>query len=139
MNATVTARRFLQVSVFDRSLDPLGPFDAAVSRYVLHHVIDPAAFVARQVGAASPGRGPCRERPCHRSRPGVRRAIMQPSRVARDRTHTRNLTGGELVDLLAGAGLSDVSLVEDSFVLDFDEWFDRGTPGDTKPAVRERL
>ena len=59
--------------------------------------------------------------------------------VARDRTHTRNLTGGELVDLLAGAGLSDISLVEDSFVLDFDEWFDRGTPGDTKAAVRERL
>ena len=43
------------------------------------------------------------------------------------------------MDLLASAGFSDVSLVEDSFVLDFDEWFDRGTPGDTKPAVRERL
>src|SRR4029077_17756719 len=41
--------RFLQVSVFDRALDPLGPFDAALSRYVLHHIVDPAAFVARQV------------------------------------------------------------------------------------------
>ncbi len=130
--------RFLQVSVFDRSLDPLGPFDAAVSRYVLHHVIDPAAFVARQVALLRPGgvlvvndhvTDPAPESAGHH-------AALE---VARDRTHTRNLTGGELVDLLAGAGLSDVSLVEDSFVLDFDEWFDRGTPGDTKPAVRERL
>src|SRR4029077_7036878 len=46
--------RFLQVSVFDGSLDALGPFDAAVSRYVLHHVVDPAAFVARQVALLRP-------------------------------------------------------------------------------------
>ena len=55
MHVTATRGRFLQVSVFDRSLDPLGPFDAAVSRYVLHHVIDPAAFVARQVALLRPG------------------------------------------------------------------------------------
>jgi hypothetical protein len=35
--------------------------------------------------------------------------------------------------------LSEIRLVEESFTLDFDEWFDRGTPGDTKEAVRGRL
>ena len=109
-----------------------------MSRYVLHHVIDPAAFVAQQVALLRPGgvlvvndhvTDPAPESPL----------IMRPSRSRAIATHTRNLTGGELVDLLAGAGLSDVRLVEDSFVLDFDEWFDRGTPGDTKSAVRERL
>jgi hypothetical protein len=30
-------------------------------------------------------------------------------------------------------------LVEDSFILDFDEWFDRGNPVDTKERVREKL
>ena len=59
--------------------------------------------------------------------------------VARDRTHTRNLTGGELVDLLASAGLTQVRYIEESFTLDFDEWFDRGTPADSKANVRARL
>jgi len=129
---------FLQISVIDPVLDPLGPFDAALSRYVLHHVIDPAAFLARQVGLLRPGgvlvvndhvTDPCRQTADHH-------AALE---IARDRTHTRNLTGGELVDLFAGAGLRDIRLVEDSFTLDFDEWFDRGTPGDTKHEVRKRL
>ncbi len=59
--------------------------------------------------------------------------------IARDRNHTRNLIDGELVDLFAGAGLSDIRYVEESFKLDFDEWFDRGTPSDTKASVRSRL
>ena len=58
---------------------------------------------------------------------------------ARDRTHTRNLTSGALVDLLARAGLVDLRLVEEPFTLDFDEWFDRGTPVDSKAEVRARL
>jgi 2-polyprenyl-3-methyl-5-hydroxy-6-metoxy-1,4-benzoquinol methylase len=40
--------RFLQMSVYDQSLDSLGPFDAALSRYVLHHVERPAQFLERQ-------------------------------------------------------------------------------------------
>ena len=59
--------------------------------------------------------------------------------IARDRTHTRNLTGGELVDLFASAGLTQITYIEETFVLDFDEWFDRGTPADSKPNVRARL
>ena len=59
--------------------------------------------------------------------------------IARDRTHTRNLTGGELVDLFARAGLENLTLVEEPFVLDFDEWFDRGTPSLAKESVRRNL
>ena len=33
----------------------VAPFDAAVSRYVLHHVLDPSAFVAAQVARLRPG------------------------------------------------------------------------------------
>ena len=59
--------------------------------------------------------------------------------IGRDRTHTRNLSGGELVDLFARVGLTSISYVEEAFTLDFDEWFDRGTPSDTKTSVRLAL
>src|SRR5687767_11494613 len=38
--------RFVQGSIFDS--DWPGPFDATISRYVVHHVLDPDAFIARQ-------------------------------------------------------------------------------------------
>ncbi len=47
---------------------------------------------------------------------------------ARDTTHTRNLTPGELVDLLAAEGLREIATAEEAFSLDLDEWFGRGTP-----------
>jgi len=129
---------FLQVSVFDDSLESLGPFDGAISRYVLHHVVAPEAFVARQIALLRPGG--ILAVSDHLTDPNPDRAAYHGAlEVARDRTHTRNLTGGELVDLLAFAGLVDIRLVEESFTLDFDEWFDRGTPGDTKQSVRTRL
>jgi 2-polyprenyl-3-methyl-5-hydroxy-6-metoxy-1,4-benzoquinol methylase len=133
-----TRASFFQGSVFDRDVDPFGPFDAAVSRFVLHHVVDPAAFVARQVALLRPGgvlviadhiTDPAPERADHH-------AALE---VARDRTHTRNLTGGELVDLLATAGLSGISMVEDTFTQDFDEWFDRGSAIEPKVEVRQRF
>src|SRR5271165_4964822 len=46
---------FHQLSLFDSALDDLAPFDGALSRYVVHHVIDPSAFVARQVQLLRPG------------------------------------------------------------------------------------
>jgi len=58
---------------------------------------------------------------------------------ARDRTHTRSLTPGGLVDLLSQVGLRDVRLVEEPFDLDFDEWFDRGSPSLPKEEVRRML
>jgi 2-polyprenyl-3-methyl-5-hydroxy-6-metoxy-1,4-benzoquinol methylase len=130
--------RFFQTSVFDRAIDGLGPFDATLSRYVLHHLIDPAAFLARQVELLRPG--------------GILIAndqVTDPDpllanhhaaiEVARDQTHTRNLKGGQLVDLFAAAGLTSIRYIEDTFTLDFDEWFDRGTPGEPKETVREWL
>jgi SAM-dependent methyltransferase len=128
--------RFAQASLFADDL--AGPFDAAVSRYVLHHVTDPLAFVRRQVELLRPGGVLVL---CdHSTDPDPEAARHhQELEWARDHTHTDNLTPGSLVDLLLRAGLHDLRLVEESFTLDFDEWFDRGTPADTKENVRARL
>ena len=101
-------------------------------------LIDPHAFLARQIALVR--RGGVIVVCDHTTDPDPAIAAHHGAlEVARDRTHTRNLTGGELVDLFARAGLEDISLVEEPFVLDFDEWFDRGTPGDTKESVRGKL
>jgi 2-polyprenyl-3-methyl-5-hydroxy-6-metoxy-1,4-benzoquinol methylase len=129
---------FLQSSVFDPSLDAFGPFDAALSRYVLHHVEEPGRFLKRQIDLLLPG-GILIVND-HITDPDPQVAAHHGKlEVARDRTHTRNLTGGELVDLFASAGLTAIRYVEEPFTLDFDEWFDRGTPSDTKDHVRSQL
>jgi SAM-dependent methyltransferase len=130
--------RFFQWSVYDQNLDALGPFDAALSRYVLHHVEDPARFLERQVKLLRPG-GVLVVNDHITDPDPIVAAHHAALEIARDRTHTRNLTGGELVDLFASAGLSDIGYREESFHLDFDEWFDRGTPSDAKSTVRTRL
>jgi SAM-dependent methyltransferase len=130
--------RFLNGSLFDAGIDALRPLDAAVSRYVLHHVVDPAAFLARQAELLRSGGilAACD----HITDPDpVRSAQHDAIEIGRDRTHTRNLTGGQLVDLFAGAGLREIRLVEDAFWLDFDEWFDRSTPSKPKETVRAML
>jgi 2-polyprenyl-3-methyl-5-hydroxy-6-metoxy-1,4-benzoquinol methylase len=113
-------------------------FDAAVSRYVLHHSRAPAEFVAHLVRLLRPGGVLVL---CdHLTDPDRGRAEWhQEVERLRDRTHTKNPTGGELVDYFAGAGLTDVRLEEEAFDLDFDEWFDRGTPAADKAAVRKIL
>ena len=40
---------------------------------------------------------------------------------------------------MAWAGLEEVLLVEEPFTLDFDEWYDRGSPFESKADVRDRL
>ncbi len=127
---------FEQRSLFDPSL--AGPFDAAVSRYVLHHTPDPTAFVRRQVELLRPG-GVLVVCDHTTDADHDRAAHHNELERARDRTHTRNLTAGELADLVAGAGLEDIRLLEDAFTLDFDEWFDRGTPAEEKESVRRKL
>jgi SAM-dependent methyltransferase len=128
--------RFERISVADPSLR--GPFDAAVSRYVLHHVGDPAAFLARQVELLRPGGVLVLSD--HTTDPDAARAALHEElERGRDTTHTRNLTAGALVDLLGAAGLVEVRMVEERFSLDFDEWFDRGTPSRSKSEVRARL
>jgi SAM-dependent methyltransferase len=128
--------RFVRGSVFDESI--AAGFDAAISRHVLHHVNSPAAFLARQVGLLRPGGVLVL---CdHTTDPDAERAAWhQAVERARDTTHTANHTPGAMVDLCAGAGLTDLRMVEHEFGLDFDEWFDRGTPGATKDEVRALL
>lgn len=125
-------------SIFDREMESLGPFDGAVSRFVLHHMEDPARFVARQAELLRPGG--VLVLMDHTADPDVaRRAWHQDIEVARDTTHTANLPPGRVVDLFVAAGLEDVSMTQIRFELDFDEWFDRGTPGVSKDECRRRL
>lgn len=125
--------RFLAGSFFDA--DPGGPFDAAVSRHVLHHAEDPLAFVARQASLVRPGGVVVLCDHTTDPDPG-RQAWHHEIECLRDRTHTRNLTPAGLVDLATRAGLGHLRFVEEPFLLDFDEWFDRGTPAAEKATVR---
>jgi SAM-dependent methyltransferase len=127
---------FLQGSLYE--LEPGGPFDAAVSRYVLHHVADPLAFLQRQVELVRPSGVVVL---CdHTASPDPTAARWHNGIEAlRDTTHTANLSPGAIVDLFLAAGLGSVRLVEEPFSLDFDEWFDRGTPGLPKAEVRGRI
>jgi SAM-dependent methyltransferase len=128
--------RFEQSSLYDAAL--AGPFDAAISRYVLHHVTDPVAFVGRQAELLRSGGvlvlcDTTNDADCERA------GVLDEVERARDKTHTRNLSPGAIVDLFAAAGLRDIRLCEESYTLDFDEWFDRGTPVDSKANVRARF
>jgi SAM-dependent methyltransferase len=124
---------FEQGSVFDLAADR--PFDAAVSRFVVHHAPDPVGFIRAQ--AERVRRGGAVVVSDHVTDPDADASRWhQEIERARDRTHVRNLTSGELVDALARAGLAEIQLSEDPFELDFDEWFDRGTPALPKSAVR---
>ena len=129
--------RFVQGSIYDADV-PGAPFDAVVSRYVLHHVAEPTAFLARQFTLLSPGGVLILSD--HTTDPDPARAEWHREvEFARDRTHTHNLTPGAIVDLFAAAGLGDLRLDEESFTLDFDEWFDRGTPSAPKDATHSRI
>ncbi|MGH9676786.1 MAG: class I SAM-dependent methyltransferase, partial [Candidatus Acidiferrum sp.] len=127
---------FQQCSLFDNVLS--GPFDAAVSRRVLHHTPDPAAFITRQVQLLRPGGILLVADHTTDPDPAVCRHHQDIER-ARDVTHMRNLTLGELADLLSASGLIELHLCEEAFPLDFDEWFDRGTPAEAKEIVRRKL
>ncbi len=113
-------------------------FDAAVSRFVLHHVRDPLAFLAAQASRVRPGGAVVASD--HVADPDPDRARWHAEiEVARDATHVRNLTAGELADTFARAGLVRIRVVEEALDLDFDEWFDRGTPQAPKEEVRRML
>ncbi|HEY6005933.1 MAG TPA: methyltransferase domain-containing protein [Anaeromyxobacter sp.] len=128
--------RFEQRSLFD--LSPGQPLDAALSRNVIHHLEDPQAFVARQAALVRPG-GAVLVLDLSGEPDPAGQAFSQGIERDRDRTHVRTLTPGEMVDMLIRAGLEDLRLAEEHLVLDFDEWFDRGTPAAPKEAVRARL
>ncbi|HZA51270.1 MAG TPA: class I SAM-dependent methyltransferase [Myxococcaceae bacterium] len=127
--------RFEQRSIFEVDARD---FDAAVSRYVLHHVEDPPAFIRRQAGLIRPG-GIVLALDSSGDPDPARHEWSQRIERERDRTHVRTLTPGELVDAFAAAGLVDLQLKEDELDLDFDGWFDRGTPSAPKEEVRARF
>jgi SAM-dependent methyltransferase len=117
------------------ALDPGERFDGAVSRLVLHHVADPLSFVTAQRDRLRPGGVllVCD----HITDPDPAKARWHHEiEIGRDVSHERCLTSGALVDLFARLGLERVGLVEEPRTLDFDEWFDRGTPGRPKADVR---
>lgn len=124
-----------------RHLDSLprdATFDASVSRFVLHHVQDPDAFLAAQVARLR--RGGAVVVSDHVADPDPAAARWHREiELARDASHVRNLTPGEIADAFARAGLAEVTLAEDRLDLDFDEWFDRGTPQAPKDEVRRML
>jgi 2-polyprenyl-3-methyl-5-hydroxy-6-metoxy-1,4-benzoquinol methylase len=127
-------------AVFERGsiFDVAGPFDAAVSRFVIHHMQDATAFIRHQATLLRPGGVLVASD--HTTDPDENNARWhQEIERRRDGTHTKNLTNGEIVDAFAAAGLRDIRLDEEPFTLDFDEWFDRGTPTDSKQSVRALL
>jgi SAM-dependent methyltransferase len=128
--------RFEQGAVSGLASDQ--PFDAAVSRFVIHHAPDPVAFLRAKADRVRPG-GVVLASDHVTDPDGPAARWHQEIERARDRTHERNLTPGELADAFGRAGLSDVQLAEDGFELDFDEWFDRGTPALPKAEVRARV
>ena len=130
--------RFVNHSVFDQAVDAAGPFDVAVSRFVLHHVVDPAAFLGRQMALVRPGGALILCDHTTDTDPARAEEHNLIERL-RDTTHTSNHTSGGIVDLFARLGLVEVRCVEERFTLDFDEWFDRGTPASPKATVRDRL
>jgi hypothetical protein len=119
-------------------LDAGARFGGAVSRYVLLHVVDPAELVQAQVARLTSGGVlvVCD----HTTDPAPAQGeTHQAIEKARDRTHIRNLTTGELLDLFTLAGLTELQSREESFSLDFDEWFDRGTSAAPKEEVRAQV
>lgn len=125
-------------SVFDAVRNAQPPFDAAISRYVIHHVADPVAFLRRQAELVRPGGVivACD----HTTDPEPSLAAWhQRIEIDRDSTHTRNLSPGALVDAFAQAGLEHIRLAEEPFTLDFDEWFGRGTGHVAREAVLAQL
>jgi len=128
--------RFEQGSLFQLATD--APFDAAVSRFVVHHAADPVAFIRAKAERVRPG-GAVLVADHVTDADADAARWHRDIEHARDRTHVRSLSSGELVDAFARAGLSSVQLREDPFELDFDEWFDRGTPALSKEEARALL
>jgi SAM-dependent methyltransferase len=128
--------RFECQSLFEHTSG--GPFDASISRYVLHHVADPLAFIRRQVELIRPGGLVVLSDHLTDPDPSLADDHNAIERL-RDHTHTRNLSPGAIVDLFASAGLEAIRFSEEAFTLDFDEWFDRGTPAASKLEVRDLM
>jgi SAM-dependent methyltransferase len=127
---------FEQRSLFDSAITE--SFDVAVSRLVLHHTPDAAQFIARLFELLRPGGVLMLCDHTTDPKPSAAEYHQRLER-GRDRTHVQNLTAGGLADAVCAAGFEDIRLSEHRYYLDFDEWFDRGTPAEEKETVRRLL
>ena len=115
------------------------PFDACVSRNVLHHVEDPArSSRARRPShgrVASWSRSTTSADPDPERAAWARRDRARPGSDARSEPHARR-AGRRVRSRRARRRAARRGARS---TLDFDEWFDRGTPAAPKDAVRARL
>jgi 2-polyprenyl-3-methyl-5-hydroxy-6-metoxy-1,4-benzoquinol methylase len=114
------------------------PFDAVVTRLVLHHIENPSRFVGSLVAATRPGGVVVIADHIADADPALA-AWHRRLETMRDRTHVANISGGELIDLLARADLEDLRYQETVVSTHFDEWFARGTPSVSRDECREVL
>ena len=128
------AAEFLVGSIHDDLPPGLQSFDVAVSRFVVHHVLEPRRFLARQRDLLRAGGIlMCCD---HTTDTDPFRAEWHNEvDIARDQTHTRNLSPGQLLDLLASLGLERLGMQEEPYLLDFEEWFARGHTTRTREEV----
>lgn len=110
-------------------------FDMVVTRFSVHHFVDPAAVVSEM------------SRVCH---PGGKVVVVdmvapQNEKLAirynnleqlRDRTHTRALTERELSQLVADAGLGSTDLYSREVVMNASYWLDFAQ---VEPGEREQI
>jgi ubiquinone/menaquinone biosynthesis C-methylase UbiE len=113
-----------------------GVFDLAVCRNTVHHLSDPPG-VAREVARVLRPGGRMVIEDMQAPEDAARRAYHETIERLRDPAHARTLTAVEIRALLEGAGLGSIREEPTSFVIDVEEWMDRGYPA--AAARREAL
>lgn len=116
---------------------PADQFDVVVTRYSLHHVLQPAAVVAEMARVCKPS-----------GRVAVADLVLPPDKAAaydgmerlRDPSHVRVLAEAELRELLTAAGLGDLRRTGYLFELEAEALLQASfpRPGDAD-RVRERI
>jgi ubiquinone/menaquinone biosynthesis C-methylase UbiE len=112
-----------------------GSFDLVLSRFAIHHFEDPAAPLAEMARCVRPGGRVVVADIVAAGDPSVAARQNELERL-RDPSHTTMLSAGELVELLAGAGLEDVRIESREIVRPLAPWLDQ-TGADE--AVRTRV
>ncbi|HEU4403228.1 MAG TPA: class I SAM-dependent methyltransferase [Candidatus Polarisedimenticolia bacterium] len=111
-----------------------GIFDIVVCRNSFHHLADPLA-VAREMKRVTRLGGRVVIEDMRAPDDPVQREYHELIERLRDTAHERTLTRGEMLEVLAAAGLVPAREEPLIFSIDFEEWIDRAYPG---PAARQR-
>jgi ubiquinone/menaquinone biosynthesis C-methylase UbiE len=115
---------YVQGSVFDLPFRE-GVFDLVTCRNSLHHLDDPEAAV-RAMARVLRGGGRMIIEDLRAPDDPDKREYLETIERLRDVSHARMLAPGEFRALASAAGLQAAGEEPISFVIDFDEWFDRG-------------